>query len=347
MKINIILNSQNANWILEKFAVKTSFELIKLGHDVRINPEPIQEFDVNHYLSYNFVLNPPAKSTVLVTHIDDKSKLHFVKNLAKNENINSFICLSEYTRNFLISEGIPMYRVASVLPGVDSIPQIRAIRIGLSSYIYNDGRKNESWLQRLSEELPLGGFEFHIFGSGWEKTCEKLIQAGADVIYTKATTDFTGDHRAILDSLSFVDFWMYLGFDEGSMGCLDAALAGVPLITTPQGFHLDLPGGIAHPVSSYEELKSTTTQLRPKWLGRQEFQEQYSWERYARECLAIWEKEYHYSKTAVYKSSGTDFEDPDIKSPLVRMTFRRYVSSFGRLKLIIWIRKHFKRERKL
>ena len=347
MKINFVLNSQNANWILEKFAHRTTTELIKLGHDARINPEPIQNFDINHYLSYNFVLNPPPNSTVLVTHIDDRLKLQYLKNLSKNQNIASLICLSRYTKNFLISEGLPKDRISSVPPSVDTFPPVRVIRIGLSSYIYKDGRKNESWLQRLCDDISLAGFEFHVFGSGWEKTCERLLESGAIVRYTKATADFTDDHRAILDSLKVVDYWMYLGFDEGSMGCLDAALAGVPLITTPQGFHLDLPGGIAHEISSYEALKSLLTQLKTRFLSENEIHEYYSWKRYAQECLTIWEGDYGYSSKTLIKIGESESKSTEFTSPLVRMSFKRYKSAIGRLKLVIRIRKRVNQKRKL
>ena len=51
--------------------------------------------------------------------------------------------------------------------------------------------------------------------------------------------------------------YLFWGFDEGSMGFLDALSAGVETIVTPQGYHLDIPNGITYPcriISDFEHV---------------------------------------------------------------------------------------------
>jgi hypothetical protein len=346
MEVNFVLNRNNANWILEKFALRTSQNLSKLGHKSTISGSPQVSADVNHFLSYNFVLNPPKKSTVLITHIDDRSKLSHIRELSLNPNIQSMICLSRYTKNFLVNQGIPQDKVSFVLPAVDSIPKLRVIRIGLSSYIYKDGRKNEKWIKQIANLISLENFEFHIFGSGWETTIQALEQAGAKVLYRKATKDFLGDHTHILESLPNMDYWMYLGFDEGSIGCVEASLAGVPLITTPQGFHLDLPGGVMHEINTFDELRLLFSDLSHK-KPQKNIYDAYTWGRYTNDLLKIWggESDFGTDMSESFASSRTS--KIDYESPLVDMTFRRYISALGRHPRVQLIRSFIGKERKL
>ena len=346
MEVNFVLNRNNANWILEKFALRTSQCLTELGHKSTIAGNPQLSADVNHFLSYNFVLNPPKNSTVLITHIDDQSKLRHIRDLSLNPNIQSMICLSRYTRDFLVSHGISQDKVSYVLPAVDAIPKLRVLRIGLSSYIYKDGRKNEAWIKRIANSITLENFEFHIFGSGWESTIQALEQAGAKVLITKATEDFLGDHKHIIESLPNLDYWMYLGFDEGSIGCLEASLAGVPLITTPQGFHLDLPGGLRHEINTFDELLQLFSSLS-KEIPQKNTYNTYTWGRYTDDLLRIWGGESDFGTSVNESSDRSETSKANNGNPLVDMTFRRYMSALGRLPRVQLIRSFIRKERKL
>ena len=87
-----------------------------------------------------------------------------------------------------------------------------------------------------------------------------------------------------------LDYFLYLSGDEGSMGFIDALAAGVKTIVQPQGFHLDAPGGITHPFTTFEELAGVFAGRAAEKRQRQGAVGAWTWENYARQHLAIWEK---------------------------------------------------------
>jgi len=344
MRINLILSDLNQGWIIQKFAERMQTNLKKLGHTVSIQSVPSNDSDVNHFMSYNFVIPSPGVTTAMVTHIDDIFKISHLKKIQADYHLNSLICMSAYTRNRLIDNGLDEKSISFVLPAVDRIPKHRTIKIGLSGRVYPDGRKNEKWLVHVSKIINLELFEFHFFGSGWENTAGKLKLANATVHLHQETESFETDHENILSSLPFLDFWMYLGFDEGSMGSLDAALAGVPLIATPQGFHLNLPHGIFKPVQNEKDLLEVMKDLSEKSvLGPKDILH-WTWERYAAEHIKIWEGLYDFQGSQpseqqfarIYQPSGLDFL-------LESLDIVRIRSAIARSKLGLVFRKYIKR----
>jgi len=47
------------------------------------------------------------------------------------------------------------------------------------------------------------------------------------------------DYEVYKELIPTLDYYLYVGKDEGQMGFIDALAAGIPTIVTPQGFHLD------------------------------------------------------------------------------------------------------------
>jgi hypothetical protein len=139
---------------------------------------------------------------------------------------------------------------------------------------------------------------------------------------------------------------MYLGFDEGSMGCLEASLAGVPLITTPQGFHLDLPGGITHEIRNFDDLLRLFTKLTFK-VSQKDLHSQFMWNRYAKDALKIWQGDSSFETNLDSTSPRSTKGGLDENHLLVQMTFRRYVSAIGRIPSVQFIRNFIRRGRKL
>jgi hypothetical protein len=101
-------------------------------------------------------------------------------------------------------------------------------------------------------------------------------------------TEFEAQHAEIVENMKQMDYWMYLGQDEGSMGCLDAALMGIPLITTPQGFHLQLPIGIKHEIESSEGLQKALELISCEYQELLNVRENWTWNRFAMDHLYIW-----------------------------------------------------------
>ncbi len=58
-----------------------------------------------------------------------------------------------------------------------------------------------------------------------------------------------------------LDYYVYFGHDEGSMGFVDAIAAGVETIVTPQGYHLDVEDGITHPIDTLDDLALTLRRI--------------------------------------------------------------------------------------
>ena len=289
MRINLILNDLNKGWIIEKFALRLEENLAALGHEAKISSIPDRDSQVNHFMSYNFIVESYNITTAMITHIDDIFKVNHIKSLSNNNDFNSFICMSEFSRNQLINKGLNPSKLSVVLPAADSIPPRKRIKVAMSGRVYKDGRKNESWLLKLSSIMDLANFEFHFFGSGWSEISQAICKANGQVKLHSETGNFSEDYDAILKALPNLDYWLYLGFDEGSMGCLDAYLAGLPLICTPQGFHLDLNEGVAFTVASADNLISTFKKLDKSHLNQESFESFWTWERYAKDCLEIWQ----------------------------------------------------------
>jgi hypothetical protein len=336
MKIALVLNSENSGWIIEKIAFRLRDALSTLGHTVTISKNKCADVDVNHFMSYNFVEQSNGISTAMVTHIDDVLKLQHLKNLISKYEINSLICMSAFTRELLISHGLPADKISYVLPAVDSPPKVKKIKIGLSGRIYKDGRKNENWLISAAQKISLENFQFHFFGSGWEKVESSIVSSGGEVFVYPEGSDYLEDHKLIVSTLKDLDYWMYLGFDEGSLGTLDAALAAVPLIVTPQGFHLELPARIDHPVNSEENLISILRDLDFPVRLSAEAGTYWSWARYAQDHVSIWLGNFNYAPLPSSKKSiDAGLEGFEFKS----LTLRRLLSGIARKPFILVVRR--------
>ena len=95
-------------------------------------------------------------------------------------------------------------------------------------------------------------------------------------------------YEAILGRLTHFDYYLYMGWDEGSMGTLDALAAGVKTIVTPQGFHLDLPGGITHSFHDGRELVEVFRSIAADRQQRIDSVKDLTWTEYARKHAIVW-----------------------------------------------------------
>jgi hypothetical protein len=95
-------------------------------------------------------------------------------------------------------------------------------------------------------------------------------------------------YKIVLDRLPTFDYYLYMGFDEGSMGFLDALAAGIPTIVTRQGFHLDISGGITHAFSNASELGEIFQKLSRERQHRINSVAHLTWNEYARKHALVW-----------------------------------------------------------
>ena len=288
LRVRIILSPDNASWILEKMAHRLAGGAAANNILAEVGSTPDATADLNHWMSYAFANEEHrTPTTMTITHLDDPYKIKMVSRLLSG-SVDLGICLSSDHARYLAEQGIPIERLAYVVPGHDFIAQPRRIVIGVTTRLYKDGRKREAMLVELARQVDLSAFRFDIFGSGWEKVIAQLKTAGAQIRYSPGTLDFVADYQEIADALPHFDYYLYVGRDEGSLGTLDALAAGVKTIVTPQGFHCDLPGGITNPVWDQADLNRTFLELAAQRQSLTDAATPFSWTAYAQGHCQLW-----------------------------------------------------------
>jgi hypothetical protein len=103
MRVRIVSYEDVNAWILGKFARKLHEELTKLGVQAEIGNTPDATADVNHhiiYLDYD-VAKATANDTLMITHIDNQSKLKLIKDQLEHARLG--ICMSAEMMNALLN----------------------------------------------------------------------------------------------------------------------------------------------------------------------------------------------------------------------------------------------------
>lgn len=281
MKVNIV-NYEKDSWILEKFALKMQSELTKMGVECTVKDKIDENADINHHLIYNnYNCIPSTHDTLMITHIDDSYKLEKAIGGVKHSCMG--ICMSSQMMNWLAQMGADKTKLCYVVPAHDEVAKPKKYIIGLASRVYPDGRKNEKYLNKLAKDLNPDYFQFKIMGAGWEEQVKALKEAGFDVEYFD---DFI--REAYFPMIESLDYYLYMGHDEGQMGFVDAAAAGVPSIVTPQGYHLDAPKALTNPFDTYEELRDILLNLQNSRMAIINSVKDWTWRDYTIKHLEIW-----------------------------------------------------------
>jgi hypothetical protein len=288
MNINLLLNAANRSWIIQKIAERLQKELGLLGAKASITEFPDPHAHIVHHMSWAFAAIPTQQpATMLITHLDDLFKLRQVRTTLES-HVRVGVCMSSDTMLQLVQHGCATESLCYVSPAHDGLLKPKRIVIGITSRVYPDGRKRESLLRQVAKQMDLSSFEFRIFGRGWEPTNAVLEAAGAKVTYFAESNDYRKDYETLQGVIPTFDYYLYLGMDEGSLGTLDALAAGVPTIITPQGFHLDLPGGITHSVVTAEDLIRVFKEITAPVNIRMASVARLTWAAYACRHLQIW-----------------------------------------------------------
>lgn len=281
MKINLVnyeLELGIKDGILSKIARKMSDELTKLGHEVSITYAPDNHSDVQHHINNLPYRQGNGINTLMVTHFLDGQydRLRILKKGLETADMG--ICFSKDMIKRLEREGINKKKLTYILPAHDGQKR-RPLVIAILTKCYDDGRKREWMVTELAKTLDKEKFAFRIMGHGWRSIVEGLIKDGWNNIEYFEDFDYN-IHKMILDSS---DYLLYTGNeDEGAMSVLDAVNAGLRVIAPLQGFHIDI--GIEYPFDTQEELNAVFKKLAENRV------EDWTWERYAKEHLEIWNK---------------------------------------------------------
>ena len=283
MRVCIVCKPEASGWILGKMPQKLLEELENAGMTVRISESPDPNAEVNHYMLF-LDYDPKQRSLVdslMITHIDRLEKLETIKNQMAYAKLG--ICMSKETMQLLINYGIDPQKLCYINPAHDNIIQPRKLLIGLTSKIYADGRKREQLLLKLADKADPSVFSFKIMGEGWNEVIQYLRNKGFDVSYYEHF-----DYNIYVKLIPELDYYVYTGQDEGSMGFVDALSAGVKTIVTPQGYHLDVPSGITYSFNTAEELIKIFTLIAEDKNKRINSVKYWTWEHYAIKHIGVW-----------------------------------------------------------
>jgi hypothetical protein len=284
MRIHLVCYEEIDAWILGKITRRLAEALEAFGMTVTFGQTQDRAADVNHHVVYfDYEQRAPTLETVLVTHIDDERELGKVRRQLVDCDVDMGICMSFEAVHRLAHFGIPRHKLCFISPAHDGVIRPRPTLIGITTRLYPDGRKREAFLEELTATISPDEFAFAIMGSGWDEIVTRLRGRGFDVRYSDHFEELA--YRALIPSL---DYFLYFGQDEGSMGFLDALAAGVPTIVTPQGFHLDVPGGITHPFETVDDLQRIFAGIGEAKRRRIESVRTLTWSEHARKHLLVW-----------------------------------------------------------
>ncbi len=269
-------------WIIGKFATRMKEELDKRGYKCSVSGAVDPLADINHHVIYDSCsLVVPYRETFMITHIDSYNKLELLKHNLQKAMMG--ICMSRETMEKLAAYGIPREKLCYINPAQDGVIKPRKYVLGITHKTHDDHRKNENVLVDLCKSLNPDYFAFKIMGSGWERIVEALVSMGFQVDYY---SEFI--YEEYLKLMPSLDYYLFWGFDEGSMGYLDALRAGVETIVTPQGYHLDVKDGITYPCRTIPEFREVLLQLQRKREKIVKSVDTWTWGNFVDKHLEVW-----------------------------------------------------------
>ena len=275
---------QDSGWILNKFAVRMKEQLEKKGIRAEIGPGVDLAADINHHVAFH--LYEPiqdARDTLMITHVDSLNKVKQLKCQLEVARIG--ICMSRDTMDYLVSCGIPREKVCYINPAQYGVIKPKKYVLGITHRNYDtiDKRKRIGALVDICQNLDPDYFKIKIMGMGWEDVVNQLRSMKFEVDYYP---EF--DYDIYVKLIPSLDYYLFWGFDEGSMGYLDALAAGVETIVTPQGYHLDVPNGITYPCRVITDFENVLIDLQRKRKRIVDSVSKWNWERYVDKHLEVW-----------------------------------------------------------
>ena len=253
-----------------------------LGHQVSIANVVDDTADINHHLIYRgYNYENSGIQTLMVTHVDSTKKVNLLKKQLTTAQMG--ICMSRETMDYLVNLGIPRERLSYVNPAHDGVIKPRKLKVGLTCRVQEDGRKREHFLSKLVHHIRPEDFSFVIMGDGWEEQIAVLKNFGFEVEWHESF-----DYRKYVELIPSLDFYLYMGQDEGQMGFVDAVAAGVKTIVTTQGYHLDAKEAITFGFSSFEDLSGIFKQIAAEREKSVASVASWNWHDYTLKHLDIW-----------------------------------------------------------
>lgn len=281
-RLSVNLVCQDGAWIFKKFADRMCEYLSQYEVDVTISFDTKSFVDINHHIPY-VAYEPFPNDTLMITHVDNMKKVMLLKKQLEIAGMG--ICMSKDTMDRLVSYGISRSKLCYINPAQDNIIKPHKYVIGITHKCHDmeDLRKRATALLDVLESVDPLYFKFLIMGAGWNKIIERMRERGFEVIYYP---EFEYDtYNALMQE---IDYFLYMGFDEGTMGYLDALAAGAGTIVTPQGYHLDTNCQIDYPCCTVSQFRDAFLDLQKKREVRIQAVSNWTWENYALKHLEVW-----------------------------------------------------------
>ena len=280
MQINLVCNEPV--WILRKFVIRLQEYLENMQVDVTVSDHSVEDADINHHVQFaTYDVYP--NDTLMISHVDCWKLVERLKEQLQTARLG--ICMSKETMDNLVKWGVSRNKLCYINPAHDGVIRPRKKVIGITHKTYEfDMRKRISALYEILETVNPKYFKFVIMGAGWTNVVKKLNDMGFETEYY---SEF--EMEKYLSIVPNFDYYLFMGFDEGSMGYLDALAAGVKTIVTPQGFHLDNDFPIDYPCRTVNDFKNAFLDIQKDIEKRVASISEWSWENYAKKHVAIWE----------------------------------------------------------
>ena len=282
--IRIICYEDVDSWILGKFAKRMRDSLQFLGKNPDISKVGSPYSPVAHHIIYygaEYKWSPIE--TFMITHLDEDWKLEKVRRQLDRYDMG--VCMSLETRERLAKMGMPAERLCYINPAQDGVIHPRPLVLGITCRVHSDGRKKQDTIVDVLKEFPTNAFILKIMGDGWDNQVASLRSLGYTIEYHECF-DYEIYTKQLMPSLDYFLYWTY---DEGAMAFLDAVAAGVKTIVTPQGYHLDVPDGIDHPIKDIADFKRTLWEIHTARLKRSSRVSDWTWLEYSWRHLIVWD----------------------------------------------------------
>lgn len=271
-------------WILSKFANEMKRGLEKRGIRADIGTYPDSNADMNYYTFYGDC-EPLSMSntTFMITHVNNLNSVERIKHSLKTAQMG--ICMSYDTMDSLVKMGVSREKLCYINPAHDNCVKPKKYILGITHRCYDnmDKRKRASAIIDIVKGIDPQFFCFKIMGAGWERIVDVLRQKGFEVLYFP---EF--DKEEYSNLISSIDYYMYWGFDEGSMGYLDALAAGVKTIVTPQGYHLDTRYGLTYSCRTIQDFRDVLLELEYKRKQIINTVSEWTWDNFVEKHIEVW-----------------------------------------------------------
>lgn len=280
LRINIVCLEEA--WIFRKFAERMCENLKNENVEVEISSDTRDDVDINHHIPY-VAYKPYPNDTLMITHVDNMRKIMLLKKQLETAGMG--ICMSKDTLNKLAAYGVPRNKLCYINPAQDNVIKPRKYVIGITHKCHDeqDVRKRATAVLDVIDGVCPDYFRFIIMGAGWNDIITEIQNKGFEVSYYP---EFIYDLYTEL--MQQIDYFLYMGFDEGTMGYLDALAAGAGTIVTPQGYHLDVDCPIDYPCSTVKQFREAFLDLQAKKEKKIRSVEEWTWKNYTLKHMEVW-----------------------------------------------------------